>query len=355
MSEKLLTFGRGKDGTVSRCRAKDPSKCRYHSQHARMTEKTAATYNEAIYKANATDYSYNDKHNNLSKQSLLDAYDKYGTYNKNDDLASINDGMIAYEAYSYLRAEHADNPTDAVDNLPDTPKTFDDEMRAAQGLDNKNIGLVYSYKEQEQIFDKLQDYSKNYLNNDIDSLEIPKASPLQDYSIKMLANNPTLDNGLVASRLVWDSEDIRMGAVAAPYFMSSPYVDESTKRILFNMYPATSVESCQVPKGYIRREVDKEIGNTTIRSVDDRFLVNATKNPNIPPKSAAKIYDFYRLNYGKSPEEVDFTHSSKRDRGVYETRHKALQQVEQNIRLNPSKRFRAKFAEINNQLKFYAE
>ena len=359
MSEKLLTFGQSKDGTVSRCRAKDPNNCRYHVKHSRMTERTAATYNEAIYKANATNYSYDDTHNHLSKQSLLDTYDKTVTNVGDKEFATFNDGMLRYEALSYLSAERTANPSDIVDNLPETPATADDEIRIAQTLDHKNIGVNYSRSEQCKIFNKLVDYSEKYKTEDDgledEGLNTPKATPLQDYGFKMLANNPQLDNGQVQHELVYDCRNYRMAAAAAPYFISSPYADEETKKVLFNMYPATSVESCQVPKEYIRREVDKELGGTAVRAVDDRFLVNVTKNPNIPPKSAAKIYDFYRLNYGKNPEEVDFTNSSERDKGVYEMRHKALQQVEQNIRLNPNKTFRTKFAEINNNIKFYTE
>lgn len=356
MSEKFLTFGQGKDGTVSRCRAKDPSKCRYHVKHSRMTERTAATYNEAIYKANATNYSYDDAHNHLSKQSLLDAYDKNVEHADDKEFATFNDGMLRYEALSYLHAEHVDNSSDVVDNLPDTPKTVDDEIRVAQTLDSKNIGVSYSQKEQQQIFNKLVDYSEKYkTENDgleDDGLNIPKASPLQDYGFKMLANDTHLDNHLVQSELVYDCRNYRMAAAAAPYFMSSPYANETTKRILFDYYPATCVESCQVPKECIRREVDSEL-DTQKGVIQDKFLVNATKNPNIPPKSAAKIYDFYRLNYSKDPKEVDFI--SKRDEDVYKFRHEALQQVEQNIRLNPNKTFRTKFAEINKDIKFYGE
>lgn len=356
MSEKFLTFGQGKDGTVSRCRAKDPSKCRYHVKHSRMTERTAATYNEAIYKANATNYSYDDAHNHLSKQSLLDAYDKNVEQADDKEFSTFNDGMLRYEALSYLHAEHVDNSSDVVDNLPETPKTVDDEIMVAQTLDSKNIGVSYSQKEQQQIFNKLVDYSEKYkTENDgleDDGLNIPKASPLQDYGFKMLANDTHLDNHLVQSELVYDCRNYRMAAAAAPYFMSSPYANETTKRILFDYYPATCVESCQVPKEYIRREVDSEL-DTQKGVIQDKFLVNATKNPNIPPKSAAKIYDFYRLNYSKDPKEVDFI--SKRDEDVYKFRHEALQQVEQNIRLNPNKTFRTKFAEINKDIKFYGE
>lgn len=357
MSEKLLTFGQGKDGTVSRCRAKDPSKCRYHVSHSRMTERTAATYNEAIYKANATNYAYDDAHNHLSKQSILETYNRTVANIDDKEFANFNDKMLRYKALAYLNAERAANPSDIVDNLPEAPATVDDEIRVVQTLDPKNIGVNYSQSEQRQIFNKLVDYSEKYKTEDDglenEGLNIPKASPLQDYGFKMLANDSQLSNDEVQSALVYDCKNYRMAAAAAPYFISSPYADEETKKVLFDTYPETCVESCQAPKEYIRREVDKEIGGTAIRAVNDRFLVNATKNPNIPPKSAAKIYDFYRLNYNKDPKEVDFI--SKRDEGVYKLRHEALRQVEQNIRLNPNKTFRTKFAEINKDIKFYSE
>lgn len=356
MSEKFLTFGQAKDGTVSHCRAKDPSKCRYHVKHSRMTERTAATYNEAIYKANATGYSYDDAHNHLSKQSLLDAYDKNVEQADDKEFATFNDGMLRYEALSYLHAEHVDNSSDVVDNLPETPKTIDDEIRVAQTLDSKNIGVSYSQKEQQQIFNKLVDYSEKYKSPD-DGLEdygldIPKASPLQDYGFKMLANDPHLDNRLVQSELVYDCRNYRMAATAAPYFMSSPYANETTKRILFDYYPATCVESCQVPKEYIRQEVDKELNANGV--INRGFLVNATKNPNIPPKSAAQLYDYYDTYYKKDPNEVDFRGDTKAE-AAYKVGYATKQQIEQNIRLNPNRTFRTKFAQINKNIKFYEE
>lgn len=105
MSEKLVTFGRGKDGTVSRCRAKDPSRCKYHSEHTQMSSKTAKTFNEAVYAANVTGYSYNDGHNRLSKQDLFKAYDEYNPSKESDPkLASANDKLIRLNAQSYLFA-----------------------------------------------------------------------------------------------------------------------------------------------------------------------------------------------------------------------------------------------------------
>lgn len=81
----------------------NPVKCRLHAIHGYITEKAALKYNEAIRKANETGFYYIIGHNELSKQTLLEAYDRCNDRNK-IIFMSVNSEMLEYEASSYLFA-----------------------------------------------------------------------------------------------------------------------------------------------------------------------------------------------------------------------------------------------------------
>lgn len=102
-STKFLTYGLREDGSVSRCYMANPVKCRLHAIHGYITEKAALKYNEAIRKANETGFYYIIGHNELSKQTLLEAYDRCNDRNK-IIFMSVNSEMLEYEALSYLFA-----------------------------------------------------------------------------------------------------------------------------------------------------------------------------------------------------------------------------------------------------------
>lgn len=102
-STKFLTYGLREDGSVSRCYMTNPIKCVLHAKHGYITEKAAITYNKAIGKANETGFCYISGHNELSKQALLEAYDRCGDKDK-VIFMSVNSEMLEYEASSYLFA-----------------------------------------------------------------------------------------------------------------------------------------------------------------------------------------------------------------------------------------------------------
>ena len=139
MTEQKITYGVKADKSISRCRAKDKSKCPYHTEHKEYTKDQAQAYMEEDAEA-ARDRAVVDAEITEADAAISDLRDlvKSGDYDNESLYAAFNAVGITNTKNEYRKDELASRSDEAVEILAggidiDGPSGDDDAMNLVRG------------------------------------------------------------------------------------------------------------------------------------------------------------------------------------------------------------------------------
>lgn len=346
MSAGTAIYGVNPDGSVSRCRAKDPSHCRYHknndgtaAKHMQLTESQANAMNEAAARANAM-----PEGNTLQRAAKADAqgFVKSMTFG-----LDAMDGEKAYDrAMEALKAmdgfeDDVREPVEAVDDLLPRPKSiprsvakddsfgrisatddiYEDEIRSLREESEDLTGRKLVGGEERMVADRLKEYADRdiYRQSTIHG-QSSDPSPAEERALLTLTSNPAASSE-VMNDLADDEKIMKFGA---KFIESSPYANAAAKEKAFRTNPANALESPMIDPEYVDSALDAAVDDPA-NNMD--VLKNALRNPQASPD---KAYESYK----KLSESKDVNSAQ-------------LEHLDWQIAMNPNVEFRRKIAEID--------
>lgn len=344
MGAGTAIYGVTSDGSVSRCRAKDPAHCRYHknadgttAKHMQLTEFQANAMNEAAARANAM-----PENNSLQRATKADAqgFVKSMTFG----LDSM-DGEKAYaRAMEALKAMDGFEDDDraqvfTVDNLLPEPKSiprgvndsfsriaategiYEDEIRRLRDCSEDLTGRKLVGGEERMVADRLKEYAGRdlYRQGSIHG-QSSDPSPAEERALLTLTSNPAASSE-VMNELAGNEKIMKFGA---KFIESSPYADAAAKEKAFRANPANALESPMIDPEYVDSALDSATEDPA-NNLD--VLEAALRNPQASPD---KAYESYK----KLSESKDVNSSQ-------------LERLDWQMSLNPNTEFRRRVAELD--------
>lgn len=345
MANGTAVYGVNPDGSVSRCRAKDPAHCRYHknsdgtaAKHMRLTEAQANAVNEAAARANAMPES-----NSLQRSMKADA--RGAVKNITHDLDSM-DGDKAYErAVKAMRAmdgfeDETREPVKMVDDLLPRPKkisiggsegdrilashaVYEDEISSLRDASRDLTGHKLIGGEERMIADRLKEYAaRNIIRSSTSYGASSIPSPAEERALMTLTANPAASSE-VMDDLAGNERVMKFGA---KFIESSPYADAAAKEKAFKTNPANALESPMIEPKYVNSALDAATADPS-NHMD--VLENALRNPQASPE---KAYESYK------------SLSGSKDVNTFQLRY-----LEWQMALNPNPEFRRRVSELDEK------
>ena len=323
MSDAKQVYGRTKDGRMTPCRAKDPTKCPYHVHdypHVKMTEQQAEKMNEALAAESAMRSNPLSKSNGYASD-FTEYLDEAAPRNK---VVSFDEG-IAGDWAGFQR--------DVTSALWNTRNQRDAREKALRENDPSSLG-AFTYadagrlKSLKQQYDGdvvqaelayMKDYENGYpdyrgmrLNEDsadnvLDAIrdvnsthdeDTDTPSPLQEVLTGTLAYAPNISE--MSNHKMVLIQDRKNMQSASRIIANSPYFTDSEKTQAFNSGPLSALGSPALPASAVNQMFTDD--NPYTRSgdpVDGRAVLAALHHPNADPDTA---YDYVknRLNANDS-------------------------------------------------------
>ena len=346
MGAGTAIYGVGPDGSVSRCRAKDPAHCRYHknedgttAKHMQLTESQANAMNEAAARANALPET-----NSLqrARKSEAQSFVRTMTFGLDD-----TDGEAVYErAMSALKVmgglgDDARAPVENVDDLlpksrsvsvsgagndPEnraaaTKAVYNDEIRDLRESSRDLVGRKLVGGEESMIAYRLKEYAERDMDRKSSANgQSSDPSPAEERALQLLTLNPAASSE-VMNDLAGDEKVMKFGA---KFIEASPYADEAAKEKAFRTNPANALESRMINPEY----VDSALSDATADPANNMDVLNAAMSH--PQASPDKAYESYR----RLSESKDVTPEQ-------------LKHLDWQISLNPNREFRRRIAELD--------
>lgn len=347
MSAGTAIYGVNPDGSVSRCRAKDPAHCRYHknndgtaAKHMQLTASQANAMNEAAARANAM-----PEGNALQRAAKADAQGMVrsiasGLDGMMDGDKAYDKAMSAMKAMDSLVEDEYREPIKTVNQIlpPVTPtdgktrnEVVDHEISELRSQDYKNLAGHRLHPEEEtMVYDRLKEYAgrkierssvAGYLWED-GPAKYP--TPAEERALLTLTSNPDASDE-VMTKMAGDEEIMSFGA---KFIESSPYASEQAKDLAFKTNPIAALESPMLASKHVNEVLD-----SSMEDADQHYgeLVNVMRHPNASPE---KVYSAYMA--------LDRSSTST---GVYNPN--AMRYLDWQIAMNPNVEFRRKIAEMD--------
>lgn len=357
MSAGTAIYGVNPDGSVSRCRAKDPAHCRYHknndgtaAKHMQLTESQANAMNEAAARANAM-----PEGNALQRAAKADAQGMVrsiasGLDGMMDGDKAYDKAMSAMKAMDSLVEDEYREPIKTVNQIlpPVTPtdgktrnEVVDREISELRSQDYKNLaGHRLRPEEETMVYDRLKEYAGRkiergsgavYLWEDGPAKYLPSLvytsnpTPAEERALLTLTSNPDASDE-VMTKMAGDEEIMSFGA---KFVESSPYASEQAKDLAFKTNPIAALESPMLASKHVNEVLD-----SSMEDADQHYgeLVNVMRHPNASPE---KVYSAYMA--------LDRSSTST---GVYNPN--AMRYLDWQIAMNPNVEFRRKIAEMDD-------
>lgn len=346
MGAGTAIYGVGPDGSVSRCRAKDPAHCRYHrnddgttAKHMQLTESQANAMNEAAARAKALPET-----NSLqrARKTFAKSYVRTMTFGLDD-----TDGEAVYErAMSALKAMNrfdGDDAREPVKNVDDllprtrsisgsgandpasrvaaTKAVYNDEISDLREMSMDLVGFKLVGGEEDMIAARLKEYAARDMDRKSSANgQSSDPSPAEERALQLLTLNPAASSE-VMNELAGDEKVMKFGA---KFIEASPYADEAAKEKAFRTNPANALESRLINPEY----VDSALMDATADPANNMDVLNAAMSH--PQASPDKAYESYR----RLSESKDVTPEQ-------------LKHLDWQISLNPSREFRRRIAELD--------
>ena len=346
MGAGTAIYGVRSDGSVTRCRAKDPAHCRYHrnddgttAKHMQLTESQANAMNEAAARANAMPEA-----NSLQRAAKSDAqgFVKSMTFG-----LDAMDGEKAYDrAMEALKAmdslEDDDRvPVENVDELLPRPKSMPrsvakndswGRIAATEDIYEKEISDLREQSwnltgrklvggEERMIADRLKEYAdRDLFRQCTQHHQSSDPSPAEEQALLLLTSNPAASSE-VMNDLADNEKIMRFGA---KFIESSPYADAAAKEKAFRANPANALESPMIDPEY----VDSALEAATKDPANNLDVLEAALHT--PQASPDKAYESYR----RLSKSEDVTPAQ-------------LKHLDWQMSLNPNTEFRRRVAELD--------
>lgn len=346
MGAGTAIYGVTSDGSVSRCRAKDPAHCRYHrnddgttAKHMQLTESQANAMNEAAARANAMPEA-----NSLQRAAKSDAqgFVKSMTFG-----LDAMDGEKAYDrAMEALKAmdslEDDDRvPVENVDELLPRPKSMPrsvakndswGRIAATEDIYEKEISDLREQSwnltgrklvggEERMIADRLKEYAdRDLFRQCTQHHQSSDPSPAEEQALLLLTSNPAASSE-VMNELAGNEKIMKFGA---KFIESSPYADAAAKEKAFRANPANALESPMIDPEY----VDSALEAATKDPANNLDVLEAALHN--PQASPDKAYESYR----RLSKSEDVTPAQ-------------LKHLDWQMSLNPNTEFRRRVAELD--------
>ena len=346
MSAGTAIYGVNPDGSVSRCRAKDPAHCRYHknddgtaAKHMQLTEIQANAMNEAVHRANAM-----PEGNSLQCAAKADAQGMVRSITSGLDewmggVEAYNKAMSAMKAMDSLEDEYRE-PIKTVNQI--LPPVFptdgknrnvvvEREIIELRSQDYKNLaGHRLRPEEEGMVYDRLKEYAGRRLERssvagyqwELGPAKYP--TPAEERALLTLTSNPDASDE-VMMKMAGDEEIMSFGA---KFIESSPYASEQAKDLAFKTNPIAALESPMLSSKHVNEVLD-----SSMEDADQHYgeLANVMRHPNASPE---KVYSAYMA--------LDRSSTST---GVYNPN--AMRYLDWQIAMNPNTEFRRKIAEMD--------
>lgn len=246
---KSYVYARNKDGSLSRCQAKDPSHCPYHVglTHMTMTEREARAVNEAAIQAGTTVKRLskngvydvpNDKYNDLvvsiTEEQADDIYNKaMETINKIESdvrspLASLDD--------------YAPEPDDLASDISEREKGEMESIKSTDGGDADINGHPLLGNEESMLISRLKDYNNSDIKDYEDRSRI-SPSPMQERLLDTLVQAPNVSDETMDS-LAHDDYTMQYGASR---LINSTHASRKNMEDVWTIAPASALEAQRLP------------------------------------------------------------------------------------------------------------
>lgn len=342
MGAGTAIYGVRADGSVSRCRAKDPAHCRYHrnddgttAKHMQLTESQANAMNEAAARAKVLPET-----NRLqrARKQYAQSYVRTMTFG-----LDATDGEAVYErAMSALNAMGGlgDDARAPVENVNDLlPKTrnvsgsdaerraaatkavYNDEISDLRESNRDLVGRKLVGGEERMVADRLKEYAaRDMARKSSAHGQSSDPSPAEERALQLLTLNPAASSE-VMNELAGDEKVMKFGA---KFIEASPYADDAAKEKAFRTNPANALESRMINPEYVNSALE----DATADPANNMDVLSAAMNH--PQASPDKAYESYRrLSVSKdvTPDQ--------------------LKHLDWQIALNPNRAFRRRIAELD--------
>lgn len=346
MSAGTAIYGVNPDGSVSRCRAKDPAHCRYHknndgtaAKHMQLTESQANAMNEAAARADAM-----PEGNSLQCAAKADVQGMVRSITIGLD--GMMDGDKAYDkAMSVMKAmdsleDEYREPIKTVNQiLPPVSSTdgktrnevMDREISELRSKNYKNLAGHRLHPEEEgMVYDRLKEYAGRKIERssvagyqwEVGPAKYP--TPAEERALLTLTSNPDASDE-VMTKMAGDKEIMAFGA---KFVESSPYASVRAKDLAFKTNPIAALESPMLASKHVNEFLD-----SSMEDADQHYgeLANVMRHPNASPE---KVYSAYMT-----------LNRSSTSTGVYNPN--AMRYLDWQIAMNPNMEFRRKIAEMD--------